>query len=155
MADKNPSQTNINDIVARTNTLKITRIHSSETLLHMIDDIRGNVEHLQDENKRKSEKIKEYESKDYENNRIKELIEENKLLEEKLIEARQLNMFSLSKEEISSIAQWQESHNAQKHKDGYFGAIGGELTYKFIPTSIGMIGTVTCVCGEEFTFRDL
>jgi hypothetical protein len=36
------------------------------------------------------------------------------------------------------------------------GAIGGTWTYKFVPTSIGTIGT--CICGkcqEEFTFQDL
>lgn len=64
--------------------------------------------------------------------------------------------FSTNAEEDIKIEKWQKKHIKKKHKgDTYFGAIGGNWSYEFIPTSIGDIGTVKCNCGEEFTFREL
>jgi hypothetical protein len=135
--------------------MNITYVYSDKELLAKIDDIKGNIEHLQTENARKNNLIRKYESKDYENERIKELMEENKELKQKLLNAKCRNMFALTEEEDKSVKKWQKAHNAEKHPDNYFGAIGGELTYSFVPTSLGVIGTVTCTCGEEFTFRDI
>lgn len=46
----------------------------------------------------------------------------------------------------------------EKHRDrnlNWAEAIGGKFTYTFIPTSIGVIGEVTCSCGESMTFSNL
>ena len=57
--------------------------------------------------------------------------------------------FPISAETGSRINEWKKNH---RH-DG--GAIGGTFTYEFIPTSIGTIGTIKCICGDSFTFEDL
>ena len=64
--------------------------------------------------------------------------------------------FTVSPEEWEKIHVWQKLHIQKKHggKNSQT-AIGGAYTYSFIPTSIGDIGTVKCVCGAEFTFREL
>lgn len=65
--------------------------------------------------------------------------------------------FSIDSGEWGKIKTWQCSHNIEKHGEAvrYAGAIGGELTYEFTPTSIGIVGVVKCTCGESFTFREL
>lgn len=69
--------------------------------------------------------------------------------------------FPITKEEDEKISEWTMAHLKEKHWDKKndcpksFGAIGGNFTYNFIPTSIGIIGTVKCSCGAEFTFQEL
>ncbi len=57
-------------------------------------------------------------------------------------------MFNLTKEQQEQLAVWEH-----KHKDActmkYFGAIGGRYTYSFTPTSLGVVFTVECSCGEK------
>lgn len=70
--------------------------------------------------------------------------------------------FSISPEEHQRIKEWIKEHNkkfhnidADKGEIRYSGAIGGSFNYIFTPTSIGTVGTIKCICGEEFTFQDL
>lgn len=62
--------------------------------------------------------------------------------------------FILSEEEQKAAEEWEEQH-LKKHSKYVNSAIGGMFTYSFVPTSIGEIITIKCVCGEEFTVRDL
>lgn len=61
--------------------------------------------------------------------------------------------FPISESEEKAIKKWQTKHE-KNHKGGY-GAIGGKYTYIFIPTSIGTVGTIKCLCGESFDFQEL
>ena len=59
---------------------------------------------------------------------------------------------------MNLIEEYAEKHGLKTSEERLRagGAIGGTWTYKFVPTSIGTIGT--CICGkcqEEFTFQDL
>lgn len=63
--------------------------------------------------------------------------------------------FPISKEEKDFIDEWTKDHLIKKHSDTYCGVIGGRFTYEFTPTSIGVVGKIKCICGEEFTFQDL
>lgn len=45
-----------------------------------------------------------------------------------------------------------ESMNQHK---GYYGAIGGGFTYQFLPTSIGVSGTIIASNGDKLEFREL
>lgn len=64
--------------------------------------------------------------------------------------------FSMSAEECEAVEKWRKKHMSEVHVGvETFGAIGGELTYTFVPTSIGVSGTVECTCGESFCFREL
>lgn len=83
--------------------------------------------------------------KTWQDETMAELKAENKRLEKDYWRG-----FSISEEEEKSVEEWRINH---KHADS--GAIGGGLTYSFIPTSIGTIGKVKCICGSEFCFRDL
>lgn len=63
--------------------------------------------------------------------------------------------FPMTEEEVKVVNSWMGEHSKKKHGNKICGAIGGRYTYKFIPTSIGIIGEVECTCGKKFTFREL
>ena len=58
--------------------------------------------------------------------------------------------FPISKEEEIQINKFKDKY---RHK--YHGAIGGAFTYKFTPTSIGVVGEVFAPNGESLVFKDL
>lgn len=73
--------------------------------------------------------------------------------------------FPISEKEWEAVKAWMEQHDREAHsldsdddstlvvKRG--GAIGGNYKYEFIPTSIGVIGTVYCSCGASFQFQEI
>lgn len=65
--------------------------------------------------------------------------------------------FPMTQEECDAITAWKTKHENEKHGGypAYFGAIGGNYTYKFVGTSIGICGSIECSCGECFNFREL
>jgi len=89
--------------------------------------------------------------------------EDIKQMKEKLEQMRKdcFRGFPISEKEQEQIDEWKQSHMKKKHWDKVnhcvcgSGAIGGRFTYEFVPTSIGVIGTIVCDCGESFTFKDL
>ena len=109
---------------------------------------RRRIEYLENENR----KLKDEHFKD---NYIKKLQNENERI---LSDSRR--GFPITEEEDRAIRKWQQSHLTEKHPEalknqGYFGPIGGNWTFTFIPTSIGIIGEVSCYCGEKYCFSDL
>lgn len=69
--------------------------------------------------------------------------------------------FPITDDEWKAIETWKEKHDREVHgltecNERIGGAIGGRYTFEFIPTTIGIIGTIKCGdCGEKFTFREL
>ena len=64
--------------------------------------------------------------------------------------------FVIYNEEYEAIEQWKQKHEKEKHNGKMkHGAIGGSYTYEFTPTSIGVIGSVKCRCGEKFVFKEI
>lgn len=73
--------------------------------------------------------------------------------------------FPISEREWEAVKAWMDQHDREAHsldsdddsslavKRG--GAIGGNYKYEFIPTSIGVIGTVYCSCGASFQFQEI
>lgn len=57
--------------------------------------------------------------------------------------------FPISKEEEEQINKFQDKYRQ------YYGAIGGAFTYRFTPTSIGVIGEVIAPNSESLVFKDL
>jgi hypothetical protein len=61
--------------------------------------------------------------------------------------------FELTDDQYSKIVEWDKTHDCTlRPKHGmkkYCGAIGGAVSIKFTPTSIGMIITAQCVCGSS------
>lgn len=74
----------------------------------------------------------------------------------------QKHFFDISEDEQQRIDDWCKKHDEEKHgadyknnKFRYGGAIGGAYTYCFTPTSIGVIGSIKCTCGDEYIFREI
>lgn len=72
--------------------------------------------------------------------------------------------FPISEREWEAVKAWMEQHEREAHSldpedDSTLvargGAIGGNYKYEFIPTSIGIIGTVYCSCGASFQFQEV
>lgn len=63
--------------------------------------------------------------------------------------------FPISKKESERIENW--INNLTKDEPlTKMGAIGGRFTYRFTPTSIGVIGTIEdSITGEKLTFQEL
>lgn len=57
---------------------------------------------------------------------------------------KKFNMFTLTHKELLKIDAWKLKHN-----HNYKAAIGGQFTYCFTPTGIGVIVKVKCDCGKE------
>jgi hypothetical protein len=67
--------------------------------------------------------------------------------------------FGLYKEQREAIGKWIKEHDAAKHIPSgrthrYSGAIGGAYTYHFTSTSLGVVVTVHCACGEAIDVSD-
>ena len=106
--------------------------------------------------KRLRERVAELEDETYADRRMSEMRDELDASRRAMAQG-----FYLTDDERESISEWQRRHANEFHgAEGadmriHSGAIGGAWTYSFLPTSIGVIGTVRCFCGEKFTFRDL
>ena len=122
---------------------------SLENIKNVIESKNKRIEYLEEENK----KLKDEAYKDSEIQRLKE--ENDRLRQENR------NGFQISNEEYAKLIEWKNKHLREKHWDARldcpksFGAIGGNFTYSFIPTSIGCIGECKCSCGESFCFQEI
>lgn len=61
-------------------------------------------------------------------------------------------MFRVDKEQKKAAREWTKEHLDICEVGTYIGAIGGRFSYIFTPTSLGVICTVRCVCGDQFDF---
>lgn len=66
------------------------------------------------------------------------------------MKADYLRGFPISKKEWEKVKEWQSKYSTKG-----VGAIGGIFTYKFTPTSIGVIGVCIAPNGDEFEFQSL
>lgn len=105
------------------------------------------IEHLEEE-------IKKLKDENWKDNELQSMKEQYDKMREDYYRG-----FPISKEEKEKINAWMDKHEKEKHPrpENSFprgGAIGGCYTYRFVPTSIGVFGTIKCSCGEEFTFQE-
>ena len=102
------------------------------------EDLEEQVRNLQETNK----KLRDDNYKDEELQKMKKELEQFK--------EEYYRGFPISEEEGQAIAAWKSNHKKgipNWHKASY--------TYIFEPTSLGIVGTIKCNCGKEFTFREL
>jgi len=63
--------------------------------------------------------------------------------------------FLLQGEAWAAALAWLTLHNCPSHgKDALQTAIGGEITYTFTPTSLGVVKKVKCACGASCDVSD-
>ena len=53
------------------------------------------------------------------------------------------------------MAEWHETHNDGRCCNRYHGAIGGDVSFEIVPTSIGEFITVRCTCGATLDFDEV
>ena len=61
----------------------------------------------------------------------------------------------ITNEMYEEIAEWYKTHNGGKCANRYHGAIGGDITFEIMPTSIGDFLTVKCSCGAKLEYEEL
>lgn len=108
---------------------------------------------------------------------LRQLKEENRCLKEEAYKDSELQRmkdelerikadcrrgFSISEREAIAIDNWIKKHDKDVHglmtdydRQSAGGCIGGRFTYHFIPTGLGVMGTVQCSCGAEFQFQKI
>ena len=117
------------------------------SLLYRIDSLLCANERLKKEN----EALRNEHFKDSELGKMKSELEK--------MRAEYRRGFPISAEEWERISKWEKEHLEKHHPQALedpsaFGAIGGNFSFTFIPTSIGVVGYVQCSCGEQFYFTD-
>lgn len=120
----------------------------------MYDSFEDCINSLKEYNQKQEQKIAALQA---ENNLLREEFYKDKIVKKLKKEISNLQLgFNISEEEWKQINEWKKKHEQEKHEgNNYHGAIGGNYTFIFVPTSIGVIGTVRCSCGEEFTFQNI
>ena len=108
------------------------------------------IESLKERNADKIERIKRVEE---ENRRLKsEHYKDTELqnLQHKYDELKKdaYRGFPITEREEKRINEWKYKHEMQEHPRASY-------CYIFIPTSLGVIGTIKCSCGAEFDFTKL
>ena len=68
-------------------------------------------------------------------------------------------VYGFHKEQRDAIDRWVREHDAARHLPPgrtfrFAGAIGGAYTYEFTPTTIGVVTTVRCSCGDSLDVSD-
>ncbi len=61
--------------------------------------------------------------------------------------------FILSDEQKKQASEWLQKHY-EECPVKYCGAIGGPITWKFTPTSIGVVTVIVCACGAKVDISD-
>ena len=129
------------------NTEKISEIFDEVVSNIKIRDSR--IKYLEEENK----KLKDEAYKDSELAKMKEKYES---MRKDLIRG-----FPISEEEEKRIEEWKKKHDKEvhgittlDHRLRAGGCIGGRYTYIFVLTSLGVVGTVKCNCGEKYEFQN-
>ena len=111
-----------------------------------------------------TERIKELEK---ENERLKSGVFRDEILDKALLQRDRAlaalgSGFRMTDKERSETRRWIDEHDAAVHhadtpekRTRLYGHFGGRITYSFVPTCLGTIGTVRCSCGAEFRFKDV
>lgn len=120
--------------------------------LSAISDILERKKESLDRLRKENELLK---SKHYKDEELIKLKTENEKLR-----AMIKNGFEITNEETENINQWKIKHEEKKHgrknKEMFLtGTGGGNYTYTFVPTGLGVFGSIRCSCGAEYCFRDL
>ena len=133
---------------------KWTHVYELEDCIRAIQcrnaDNEKRIKYLENENK----KLKKENYKDEELKKMKQSLDR--------MQKEYIRGFPISEEEQATIEKWKIEHDENVH--GYItdamkmkaeGCCGGRYTYKFIPTTLGVIGKIYCHCGESFTFQEM
>lgn len=119
----------------------------------LLEQLKQYINHIEKQRKNAYKKVKEW-NKDEEIQNLQNQIADlkNQINKNK----KGYKIFTITPDENKKISNWIEEHIIEKHGGiDYAGAIGGRFSYRFVPTSIGEIGEVKCICGDTFCFRDL
>ena len=121
-----------------------------ETFDDAMNSIRLRYQKLQDTIKQLSQENKELKSGVFATNYVREAMVEA----EKIRNEYRLG-FPMTEEEVQKADKWTKEHTESAHKGESFGAIGGQYTYEFTPTSIGVLCGLRCSCGAHITLTNL
>lgn len=67
---------------------------------------------------------------------------------------RQYQFPEITEEMYKKLQKWYEEHNNGDCTRKYHGAIGGNISFEIVPTSIGTFITAKCSCGATLELND-
>ena len=102
--------------------------------------IRREINFLRTQNKRLLEENKELKSEHYKDEELSKMKDRLDNMYKEYCQG-----FPITDKEEREIRKWKNRHFSRN----------STFTYEFIPTEIGIVGTVKCSCGDEFVFRKL
>lgn len=130
--------------------------YNTEKISEILDNIAANINIRDSSIKRLEEENKKLKTETYKDSELAEMKEKYESMKKDLMRG-----FPISEKEEKRIEEWKKKHDKEVHgittldqrlRAG--GCIGGRYKYTFIPTSIGIIGSIKCNCGEEYTFQN-
>jgi len=72
-----------------------------------------------------------------------------------LIDTIKSGLYIITEDDIKKINSWQKSKKHIKCHKRYAGAIGGQYSYEFTPTSIGTVFKIKCsICNNELNLTN-
>lgn len=135
---------------------QLYQYYNTEKISEILDEVVANIKTRDSRIKYLEEENKTLKDETYKDSELTEMKEQYELMKNDLMRG-----FPISEEEKKHIEEWKKKHDKEAHgittldqrlRAG--GCIGGRYTYNFVPTSIGVIGTIKCSCGEEFEFQN-
>lgn len=130
--------------------------YNTEKISEILDNIAANINIRDSSIKRLEEENKKLKTEAYKDSELAEMKEKYESMKKDLMRG-----FPISEKEEKRIEEWKKKHDKEVHgittldqrlRAG--GCIGGRYKYTFITTSIGIIGSIKCNCGEEYTFQN-
>ena len=128
------------------------KYHTFQGFEKSLEELKLSVYETLDYAARVEDKCKELQDEHWKDERLQEMKEKLDQMSE-----RYWRGFPISEEEEKAIEEWKENHNNKMHKGNHLrgGAIGGSWEYRFVPTSIGVSGTICCQSCRGNMLREL
>ena len=133
------------------------KYHDFQGLYNSLEEIKKSVEETLEYAESVEDKNKELLNEHWKDSQLSEMKEKYSQMENAYHRG-----FPISEDQQKAINNWKDQHWEKKHNAPDLlsrldkqGAIGGAFEYRFVPTSIGIVGTICCQSCKQKVKREL